>query len=50
MAAAWSADTNLAPDRVSVLPGESKKTRHTGGLDMEVGVGLTLKYQMLHIH
>jgi hypothetical protein len=29
---------------------QAKKTRHTGGFGMEVGVGLTLKYQMLHIH
>jgi hypothetical protein len=36
--------------RASVLFSEAKKTRHTGGLGMEVGVGLTLKYQMLHIH
>jgi hypothetical protein len=29
---------------------QAKKTRLTGGLQMEVGVGLTLKNQMLHIH
>jgi hypothetical protein len=43
----------------SVMPGgypgaagflQAKKTRHIGGLGMEVGVGLTLKYQMLHIN
>jgi len=34
----------------SALFRQVKKTRHAGGLVMEVGVGLTLKYQMLHIH